>query len=156
MPRRMLIAIAIAIAVALPLLAAPAGAAAPKVSRGETPAPGERIDNRIVVQVNEDDSRKWHTVLANLRNIRAELGPDRVRIAVVVIGDGLGMLMADALTANDVQDALAAGVEFVACGNSMKARKIDRADLIDGVGVATAGYVEIMRRQQQGWSYLRP
>jgi intracellular sulfur oxidation DsrE/DsrF family protein len=66
------------------------------------------------------------------------------------------MLMADALTANDVQDALAAGIEFVACGNSMKAQNIDKADLTDGVGVAKAGYVEIMRRQQQGWVYLRP
>ena len=27
---------------------------------------------------------------------------------------------------------------------------------IDHVGIAQSGYVEIMKRQQQGWTYLRP
>lgn len=118
------------------------------------PVPGTK--NRIVVQVNEEDVKKWNTVLANLRNIQAELGPKNVAIAVVAIGPGVGMLLGDSLAANGVQDASAAGVEFVACGNSMKAQKIDRADLVEGVTVAVAGYVELMKRQQQGWAYLRP
>ena len=112
--------------------------------------------NRIVIQINEDDSKKWNAVLANIRNIQAELGAKDVAVALVAIGPGLGMLTADSLAANGVQDALAAGVEFVACGNSMKAQHIGKDDLIDGVTVATAGYVELMKRQQQGWSYLRP
>lgn len=111
---------------------------------------------RIVIQVNEDDSKKWNSILANVRNIQREVGPDKVAIAVVAIGPGLDMLMADSLAANDVQDAMAKGVEFVACGNTMHARKISRTDLLDGIGYANAGYVEVVRRQQQGWSYLRP
>jgi intracellular sulfur oxidation DsrE/DsrF family protein len=112
--------------------------------------------NRIVIQVNEDDSKKWNAVLANIRNIQAELGQKNVAIALVAIGPGLGMLMADSLAANGVLDALAAGVEFVACGNSMKAQQLVKDDLVEGASVSTAGYVELMKRQQQGWSYLRP
>ncbi|MCX8018416.1 MAG: DsrE family protein, partial [Rhodocyclaceae bacterium] len=67
-----------------------------------------------------------------------------------------GMLSADSIAANEVQDALATGVEFIACGNSMTAQKIERADLVEGATIAKAGYVEIMRRQQAGWVYLRP
>lgn len=111
---------------------------------------------RIVVQVNENDARKWNVILGNLRNIQQELGPQRVAIAVVAIGPGLDMLMADSLVANEVQDARATGVEFVACENTMHARKIERADLIEGIGYARAGYVEIAKRQQAGWAYLRP
>lgn len=111
---------------------------------------------RIVIQVNEDDSRKWNSILANVRNIQSEVGPGKVAIAVVAIGPGLDMLMADSLAANDVQDAMSNGVEFVACENTMHARKISRSDLLDGIGYANAGYVEIVRRQQRGWSYLRP
>jgi intracellular sulfur oxidation DsrE/DsrF family protein len=80
----------------------------------------------------------------------------RVEVTVVVIGPGLGMLKADALTANRVQDAMAAGVRFVACGNSMTAQKLGKDDMIDGIAYAKAGYVELMRLQQQGWIYLRP
>lgn len=109
---------------------------------------------RAVFQVNEDDSRKWNTILANLNNVQEELG--QVDIAVVVIGPGLGMLKADALTANRVQDAMAAGVRFVACGNSMQAQHLTRDDMIDGIAYARAGYVEVMRLQKLGYAYIRP
>lgn len=112
--------------------------------------------NRIVIQINEDDAKKWNAVLANIRNIQADLGAKNVAIALVAIGPGLGMLNAESLAANGVQDALATGVEFLACGNSMKAQHVAKDDLVSGVGVATAGYVELMKRQQQGWAYLRP
>ena len=111
-------------------------------------------NHRVVFQVNDEDSRKWNTVLANINNVQEELG--KVEVAVVVIGPALGMIKADALTANKVQDAMAAGVRFVACGNSMKAQNLTRDDMIDHIDYARAGYVEIMRLQQQGWTYLRP
>jgi len=134
------------------LLAAPAavlGADAPAKAAGKAAA-----KQRVVFQVNEDDSRKWHTILANLNNVQEELG--RVDISVVVIGPGLGMLKADALTANGVQDAMAAGVRFVACGNSMQSMKLAKDDMIDGIAYAKAGYVEIMRLQKLGYAYIRP
>jgi intracellular sulfur oxidation DsrE/DsrF family protein len=145
------LAAALLLAVFAPL--APAADKAAKVGAGNTvPA----TQNRIVIQINEDDSKKWHAVLGNIRNIQAELGKDKVKIAVVVIGYGLGMLAAESLSATDVQDAIATGVEFLACGNSMKAQQIALDDMVEGVKVAKAGYVELMRRQQQGWAYLRP
>jgi hypothetical protein len=146
--------IALAVAALLAYSALPAYSAE-KVGAGRT-APAPATKNRIVIQVNEDSVRKWTDVLVNIHNIQAELGPKNVAIAVVAIGPGLGMLNAESLAANGVQDALAAGVEFVACGNSMKAQKIVKEDLIDGVTVSVAGYVELMKRQQQGWAYLRP
>ena len=123
--------------------AADAGAAMPKAT-----------GNRIVFQVNEDDSRKWNTILANINNVQEELG--QVDVTVVAIGPGLGMIKVDALTANRVQDAMSAGVRFVACGNSMQAQHLTRDDMIDGIAYAKAGYVEVMRLQQQGWAYIRP
>ncbi len=149
MPRfiHLLAATLLAFALALP------AAAEPKVGAGKT-ALAEK--NRIVIQVNEEDAKKWMAVLANIRNIQAELGAKDVRIAVVAIGYGLGMLTAESLAANDVQDALATGVELIACGNSMTAQKVAKDDLVEGVRIVKAGYVEIMKRQQQGWTYLRP
>jgi hypothetical protein len=110
--------------------------------------------HRIVFQVNEDDSKKWNTVLSNVSNVQEELG--RVDVAVVLIGPGLGMIKADALTANRVQDAMAAGVRFVACGNSMQAMHLTKDDMIDKIDYAKAGYVEIMRLQKLGYAYIRP
>lgn len=135
-------------------LLASAPAAAQKAAADATAGGKQASQNRLVFQVNEDDSRKWHTVLANLNNVQEELG--KVDITVVVIGPGLGMLKADALTANGVQDAMAAGVRFVACGNSMQSMKLTRDDMIDGIAYARAGYVEVMRLQKLGYAYIRP
>ena len=115
---------------------------------------GSLPNHRVVFQVNDEDSRKWNTVLANIDNVQEELG--KVEVAVVVIGPALGMLKADALTANKVQDAMSAGVRFVACGNSMQAQKLEKDDMIDHIEYTRAGYAELMRLQQRGWAYLRP
>ena len=144
---------ALLVAALIGCVAMPTLAADQKVGAGRT-APATK--NRIVIQINEDGVRKWNDVLINIHNIQVELGPKNVAVAVVAIGPGLGMLTAESLAANGVQDALAAGVEFVACGNSMKAQKLAKEDLIEGVKVSVAGYVELMQRQQAGWAYLRP
>ncbi|MDP3513859.1 MAG: DsrE family protein [Sulfuritalea sp.] len=135
---------------------APAANAASTSASTSAPKPAAKAaaKHRVVFQVNEDDSRKWNTVLANINNVQEELG--RVEITVVAIGPGLGMLKADALTANGVQDAMAAGVRFVACGNTMKSLHLTKDDMIDGIDYARAGYVEIMRLQKLGHAYLRP
>jgi len=142
------------VAFGLMVLLVPAPAATRAADVAATSAGSAVRQNRIVFQVNEEDSRKWNTVLANINNVQEELG--QIEIAVVVIGPGLGMLKADALTANRVQDAMAAGVRFVACGNSMQAQKLTKDDMIDHIDYARAGYVEVMRLQQQGWAYIRP
>ena len=129
--------------------------AAGEVCAAETVVAGPAtIQNRLVFQASEDGSRAWNAILSNIENVRQELG--RVDVAVVAIGPGLGMLKADALTANRVQDAMKAGVRFVACGNSMQAQHLTKDDMIDGIDYAKAGYVEVMRLQQQGWAYIRP
>ena len=139
---------------AMLVLAPAAVCAAPAVAVAASGNSASATKNRIVFQVTDEDSRKWNTILANVNNVQEELG--QVEIAVVAIGPGLGMLKADSLTANGVQDAMAAGVRFVACGNTMKALHLTKDDMIDGIAYARAGYVEVMRLQQLGWAYIRP
>jgi hypothetical protein len=146
--------IALVVAATLGCAVSPVFSAEPAKVSSRVTAPV--IKNRIVIQINEENVKKWNEVLVNIHNIQVELGQKNVAIAVVAIGPGLGMLTAESLAANGVQDGLAAGVEFVACGNSMKAQKLAKEDLIEGVKVSVAGYVELMKRQQAGWAYLRP
>ena len=111
---------------------------------------------RVVIQVSDNDPKKWHLALNNARNVQVDLGADKTEIEIVAYGPGIGMLKADAETANRVEDAVAAGVRVVACENTMKAQKLSRDDMNGKVGYVMAGVVQIMRRQQQGWAYLRP
>lgn len=112
--------------------------------------------NRLVLQVSDEDPKKWNAVLGNVRNVQADLGRGNVEIEVVAYGPGIAMLEADSLVANRVQDAMAAGVRFVACVNTMTAQKLTRDDMIDRIDYVQAGLVRLMQRQQQGWAYIRP
>jgi intracellular sulfur oxidation DsrE/DsrF family protein len=112
--------------------------------------------NRIVIQVSDGDQGKWNLALNNARNIQTDLGAANVDIEIVAYGPGIGMLKLDSPVANRVDEASAAGVKVMACENTMKAQKLARADMLNGIGYVNAGVVEIMQRQQQGWAYLRP
>jgi len=111
---------------------------------------------RVVIQVSDADPKKWHLALNNARNIQMDIGADKSEIEIVVYGPGIGMLLADAEVANRIEDAVASGVRVVACENTMKAQKISRDDMQKDVDYVAAGVVELMRRQYQGYAYLRP
>ncbi|MDK9723863.1 MAG: DsrE family protein [Sterolibacteriaceae bacterium MAG5] len=111
---------------------------------------------RVVLQVSDADPKVWNQAVNVANNIRKELGKDNVQVEIVAFGQGIGMLRADAEIATRVEDAAAGGVAVMACANSMRNYKIDKDDLTKHVGIVPAGVVEIMKRQREGWLYLRP
>ena len=111
---------------------------------------------RVVIQVSEADPQKWNLALNNAKNVQTDLGADKTEVEIVAYGPGIGMLKADALVANRIEDATAAGVKVVACENTMKAQKITRDEMHRKVDYVPAGVVQLMRRQQQGYAYIRP
>jgi intracellular sulfur oxidation DsrE/DsrF family protein len=66
------------------------------------------------------------------------------------------MLKADSETKARVEEAGAAGVRLVACENTMASQKLAKADMLKNISYAPAGVVEIMRKQQEGYAYIRP
>ena len=112
--------------------------------------------SKVVIQVSDGDQAKWNLALNNARNIQADLGAANVDIEIVAYGPGIGMLKLDSPVANRVGEANAAGVKVIACENTMNGQKLARGDMLGSIGYVNAGVVEIMQRQQQGWSYLRP
>ena len=111
---------------------------------------------RVVVQVSEADPARWNLVLNNVRNLQEDLGAANVEIEVVAYGPGIAMLKLDAVANSRVTDAIKAGVRVSACENTMRNQKLARADMHPDVSYVPAGVTEIVRRQQEGWAYLRP
>jgi intracellular sulfur oxidation DsrE/DsrF family protein len=112
--------------------------------------------SKVVIQVSDGDAAKWNLALNNAKNLQVDLGATNVDIEVVAYGPGIGMLKADSVVANRVDEALSAGVRVLACENTMRGQKLTQADMLPKVGYVPAGVVEIMQRQQQGWAYIRP
>ena len=111
---------------------------------------------RLVVQVSDDSPKTWNQALNNAANVQKELGKENVDIRIVVYGNGIGMLKLDSEVAGRVKQAVDRGIVVVACENTMKGRKITRADMLPYSGYVKAGIVEIMQRQRDGYVYVRP
>ena len=112
--------------------------------------------SKLVMQVSDGDTAKWNLALNNAKNVQVDLGAANVDIEIVAYGPGIGMLKADSVVGNRVDEAMASGVKVVACENTMHGQKLTKADMLAKVSYVPAGVVEIMQKQQQGWAYIRP
>jgi len=133
-------------------LAALASASMPGLAQGV-----DRPLHKAVIQVSDNDPQKWNLALNNAGNVQSDLGgPEATELEIVVYGPGIAMLKSDSPVAKRVADALRAGVKVVACENTMRAQKLTHPDMLPDIGYVSSGVVELMKRQQQGYAYLRP
>ena len=112
--------------------------------------------NKVVFQVSDADPAKWNLALNNAKNVQEDLGADAVQLEIVVYGPGIGMLKQDSVAGNRVGDALKKGVAIVACENTMTTQKLAQEDMLPNIGYVKAGVVELMKKQQEGYAYIRP
>jgi intracellular sulfur oxidation DsrE/DsrF family protein len=111
---------------------------------------------RVVIQVSDNDPAKWSLALSNARNVQQDLGKNNVEIEIVAYGPGLGMLKAESKVADRLAQALDNNVGLLACENTMTNTKVSRDDMYGGIAYVKAGVTHIMKRQQEGWAYIRP
>lgn len=112
--------------------------------------------NKLVIQVSDNDPGKWNLALNNAQNAIQELGAGTLSLEIVVYGPGIGMLKLDSPVASRIAAALKGGMQIVACENTLTVQKLTRADMLPDIGYVPAGVVELMRKQQQGYAYVRP
>jgi intracellular sulfur oxidation DsrE/DsrF family protein len=140
---------------ALAIIAAFVGLAGIAISPAAQAA-GQTAMSHIIMQVSDNDPGKWQLALNNAENVQQALGKDKVKVEIVAYGPGLNMLKADSKVAAGVNAAMDRNVEVAACGVTMKKMKVTKDDLIGGVTVVPGGVIEIMKRQSEGWAYVRP
>jgi intracellular sulfur oxidation DsrE/DsrF family protein len=111
---------------------------------------------RVLFQVSDNDPSKWSLALNNAKNVQAELGKDNVQIEIVAYGPGLEMLKAESKVADRLAGALDENVGLIACENTMTNNKVTKDDMYSGIAYVKAGVTHIMKRQREGWAYIRP
>jgi uncharacterized protein len=112
--------------------------------------------HKLVIQVSDNDPAKWNLALNNAKNVQDDVGAANVDIAIVAYGPGIGMLKLESPTGSRVADAMKANVRVVACENTMRAQKLGKDDMLPAISYVPAGVTEIMKKQGEGWAYLRP
>lgn len=109
----------------------------------------------VVVHLDEDGEAKHQALLRNLGNVLDDLGAG-TEVELVAHGAGIGLCLADSPQAEGLQALIARGVVVVACENTLRHQGIDPERLAAGVVTVPAGIGEVVRKQYQGWAYVRP
>jgi intracellular sulfur oxidation DsrE/DsrF family protein len=111
--------------------------------------------NRALFQVTDNDPARWTMILNNMQNLRDGVGGEPVEIELVAYGPGINMLKSDSPVKQRIAEAMKSGVKVNGCQNTMNGMKLTPADMLPEIGYVPSGVVEVMRRQQQGWAYIR-
>lgn len=123
----------------------------------DVPLPQANVEKqKVVFQVSSDDSKTWNLALNNAKNVQQELGAKNVEVEIVAYGPGIGMLKFDSVVANRVDEEVAEGVKVVACQITMKAQKLTKDDMVSTIGFVPSGVIELMKKQKEGYAYIRP
>ena len=121
---------------------------------GNDLAQKEAIMHKIVFQLSTDDTLAHKALMKQLNNITS-VAPD-TKIEVVCHGPGLNMLINLKTTVlPKIREMQKRDIQFVACEFSIKERNVDRATIIQEAGFVKAGIIEIVEKQEAGWSYIK-
>ena len=128
------------------------------------PAPSQKKEHHLILQVNTNDPAAMNLTLNNATNVEQyyqELG-EAVKIEVVAFGPGLHMLRDDTSPVKARIETMALSapeVSFKACGNTQEnMRKAENKDIpiIPQAQLVKSGVVHIMELEEQGWTYIKP
>jgi intracellular sulfur oxidation DsrE/DsrF family protein len=124
----------------------------PKYSTDSTSA--KQQSHRIVFQLSSGDTLAQRGLLKNLQNLLTEW-PD-AQIEVVNHSQGLDFVLArESPFVKEISGFIKKGVVFAACENTLRSRKLDKSALLPGVTTVPSGVAEIVKKQEEGWSYLK-
>ena len=109
---------------------------------------------KVVWDVADADTASTAGVFRQVNNALA-LVPD-LQIEVVFHGQAIfGMMKDSTVFTSRIKAAKEKGVTLAVCNNSLKRYKIDPSQVNTDAIVVPSAVVELIRKQSEGWSYLK-
>lgn len=116
--------------------------------------PKKERKHRIVFQLTSNDPEVHKGLMRQLGNV-LDASPS-TKMEIVCHGPGLEMLIKEKSTVHaKIQEFKELNVSFVACENTMKQKDIPVEAIIPEAGFVKAGIIEIVKKQEAGWSYIK-
>ena len=140
-------------------VAAVSGVQAQEAPEDELRFPGDPPDHHVVYQFNKADLGYQDHVIFSVGEMLRKYG-DNVKIVVVAYAEGIHIL--GKKPGREVKEELRQrvsslaqyGVEFHACGNTMKSLRWTADDLLPFATVVDVGAADLMELQEQGYAYI--
>lgn len=106
-----------------------------------------------------DEINKWKLLLGNVVNLLNGMPDDKVYVEILANSEAVRYydtnqdLHADISTMESLNKK---GVRFTACNNALRSYDIKKDGIISFVDVVPAGVVELVKKQSEGYLYIKP
>jgi intracellular sulfur oxidation DsrE/DsrF family protein len=118
---------------------------------GQSPASGK---HRIVFQMVSKDTADHNALIRQISNI-LKLEP-AASVEVVCHGPGIQFIQkGKSLVLDKLTDLARQKVDIVGCEFTMQQKNIQKEQLLDESRTVPGGILEIVYKQEEGWSYIK-
>ncbi len=120
-------------------------------------AAGSKKTYKAIFQLDSNDPK---TITKTIRNINNVLGDPRLAgrltVELIAFSGGTDAYLKESAYENDLRALVEKGVIVAQCNNTLKERKIDPADLYNFIAIVPSGVGELIIRNDEGWSIIKP
>lgn len=107
-----------------------------------------------------DELNKWNLALRNVNNLLDAIDNNNFDIEVLANSEAVKVYVSNNETeitiSNIIKTLSDRGIKFVACNNALKAFNIKKEDLNTFIYIVPVGVLELVNKQMEGYSYIRP
>lgn len=111
--------------------------------------------HKVIFVITSPDRDEWPVVTTLADHFLAGIKPEPADVEILSYGPSIPILAKDSPVAKEIADLEKRGVHFVACRNAMRAHHIAETDLLPGVTSVPSGVVELVRKQEAGYIYVK-
>jgi uncharacterized protein len=126
------------------------------IGLGANAQPGDpsAVPEGVVVQANGTSAAEFKRALILASNMHEVLS--KTRFEIVVYGASVRLLSAFSDELPLIQKVQAEGIVVIACGRSLATEHMSPDELAPGIRNVPFGAVWIVKREKQGWQYIKP
>lgn len=109
---------------------------------------------RVLFHLN--DEVRAEDTLNNIDNLLQDIEGD-IEVMLVVHSKGVYPFKKNRNADRDkIEKLIKKGVRISVCNNTLDGLNLKKDDFIDGIEVVSSSVGELVRRQKEGWQYIKP
>lgn len=121
---------------------------------------GAKATKKLYHTIYQMDNNDPKIIEKAFRNINNALNDPRltgkIEIELIAFSGGTDALLKGSKYEEDLKALVEKGVIVAQCNNTLKERKISRDQLYDFIAIVPTGNGELIIRQAEGWSVIKP
>lgn len=112
---------------------------------------------QVIFHVDDFDEKRITMAFNNIINLMDDMRFEDLEIELLVNGPAIQAFRKDNhMIAERVRQLAARGVNVLLCRNAIHLYEILEDDLVEEKQIVPAGVGVLVRRQAEGWAYIRP